>query len=211
MKLKVRDTLKPQITGFLTLYDIGLEGFESISEGDRVRIVNAMVMQNQRSLEIQLIVNKGSKLLSMTALHKKQGNTDLIKKHLEMAEQQVVPSELYDLCNEKLEAYNSNWQSKDVQFYLYTLKHITSKHPHTGAVELRKVIGLTHEQQYVVLDILDRTFIDSAVFPKEGSFIVFENLQYLQSVSIDQRDLSFTVFTNPSENNQTEFFCYDLY
>lgn len=52
MKLKVRDTLKPQITGFLTLYDIGLEGFESISEGDRVRIVNAMVMQNQRSLEI---------------------------------------------------------------------------------------------------------------------------------------------------------------
>ena len=69
MKLKVRDTLKPEITGFLTLYDFSLESFDEITEGERIRIVNSLVMQNQRSLEIQVIINKGSKLLSLTAMH----------------------------------------------------------------------------------------------------------------------------------------------
>jgi hypothetical protein len=103
MKLKVRDTLKPEITGFLTLYDFSLESFDEITEGERIRIVNSLVMQNQRSLEIQVIINKGSKLLSLTAMHKKEGKSDLIKKHLALVEEQVVPSEFYDLCNDQLE------------------------------------------------------------------------------------------------------------
>lgn len=67
----------------------------------------------------------------------------------------------------------------DVHLYAYTLKYITSKHPATGASELRKIIALTHEQELIAIDIMDRSFIDPSAFPKEGSYIQFENLNYL--------------------------------
>lgn len=42
-KVKVVDTLKTNKSAILTLFDIGLEGFESVEEGHRLRILNAIV------------------------------------------------------------------------------------------------------------------------------------------------------------------------
>jgi hypothetical protein len=41
---------------------------------------------------------------------------------------------------------------------------------------------------------MDRSFIDLAAFPKEGSYIYFENLNYVQSLLLDKKNLSFKTF-----------------
>lgn len=43
-------------------------------------------------------------------------------------------------------------------------------------MELRKIIAITHEQDFVVIEVADRSFIEMAIFPKEGSYVYFENL-----------------------------------
>ena len=40
-KIKVVDTLKPKKSAILTLFDFNAESFQDITEGDRVRIINA--------------------------------------------------------------------------------------------------------------------------------------------------------------------------
>lgn len=40
-KIKVVDTLHPKQSAILTLFDLNMESFQDITEGDRIRIVNA--------------------------------------------------------------------------------------------------------------------------------------------------------------------------
>ena len=182
----------------LTLFDINEEGFESIKEGERLRLLNLQAPISEpngknigygaQSGMMQLNLTKQSRVVNMTQLrHKKLKQVEIIKKHQEMVEKQVFPSELKARARAGLQPDtvlagpdNEDWvNTADVQLYAYTLKYILSKHPVTGASELRKIIALTHEQEIIAIDIMDRSFIDPLAFPKEGSYIWFGNLNYM--------------------------------
>ena len=82
-----------------------------------------------------------------------------------------------------------------------------------GFAEVRKIIGMTHEQDIVAIDITDRSFILSSAFPKEGSMIYVENLNFIQTSKVSKSDLSFEVFDCPLMNSNCSdtHLIYDLY
>ena len=64
----------------------------------------------------------------------------------------------------------------------------------------------------VSIDIQDNTFIDQYVFPKENQFVYFENLNYIHSILIDKRDLSFKILEqDQKEINKNLYYTYDCY
>ena len=52
---------------------------------------------------------------------------------------------------------------------------------------------MSHEGDLISIEVQDRSFIDSAVFPKDNQYVYFENLSYMHSIVIDKRDLSFQI------------------
>tara|TARA_B110000285_G_C14815349_1_gene463911 strand:- start:55 stop:435 length:381 start_codon:yes stop_codon:yes gene_type:complete len=118
------------------------------------------------------------------------------KKYPELVEKQLFPSQM--------KALSSDFDQVDVQLYAFSLKNMTCKHHITGLLQLRKIIALTHEQDVVVIDVMDRSFIDPVTFPKEGSYLYFENINFIHSIQLDQKDLSFEIFENPKHLTEKE-------
>ena len=58
------------------------------------------------------------------------------------------------------------------------------------------MLALTSEQEIVCIDTWDKQFILARAFPKEKSYIFFDNLSYMSSVLVRKRD-SFEVFPSP--------------
>jgi hypothetical protein len=72
--------------------------------------------------------------------------------------------------------------TNEISFFAYIHKLISMKNPQTNDQELWKILALTHEQEIVCIEITERSYILSKTFPKEGSYVQFENLQYSQSI-----------------------------
>ena len=101
----------------------------------------------------------------------------------------------------------------DFHVYGYVLKHITATNPVSKELELHSVVVFTNESEYVVIDTQDRNFILPAVFPSEGSFIYFQNLEYVSACQIEKKDLKFKMLEDPSQRNSKsdEVFTYSLF
>ena len=109
-----------------------------------------------------LSISKSSKIINVN------------KKYPELVEKQLFPSQMKSL--------SSDFDQVDVQLYAFSLKNMTCKHHITGLPQLRKIIALTHEQDVIVIDVMDRSFIDPITFPKEGSYLYFENVNFIHSI-----------------------------
>ena len=58
----------------------------------------------------------------------------------------------------------------------------------------------------IVIEIADRSYFEPSIFPKEGSYLHFENLLYQNSFKVNKDDLSFKSFEHPLHDST-----YDLY
>ena len=59
---------------------------------------------------------------------------------------------------------------------------------------------------------MDRSFIDPATFPKEGSYLFFQNINFIHSIQLYQKDLSFEIFENPKlPTEKDNHIIYDQY
>jgi hypothetical protein len=55
---------------------------------------------------------------------------------------------------------------------------------------------MSQDQELVCIEIFDKQFISGKAFPKEKSYIFFDNLNYIQSVLVRKKD-SFELFQSP--------------
>lgn len=107
---------------------------------------------------------------------------DEIENHKKMIELELFPLE-----------YKQKGEVNDyIHLYAKLLKVISPK-KNKGFQEVRNIIALTHEQELIMIDVQDRSFIDSASFPKENSFVYFQNLAYTNTMEINKKDLSFVM------------------
>ena len=135
--------------------------------------------------------------------HRKKNQLGEIEKHKELIEKQLFPAD-----------YKKLGQAMDyVHLYAKVLKVISPKKTRTGFQEIRNIIALTHEQELIMIDVQDRSFIDSASFPKENSFVYFQNLTYTNTMEINKKDLSFVMHEEPVKPNEVnqKHFIYDTY
>ena len=58
------------------------------------------------------------------------------------------------------------------------------------------MLVLTAEQEIICVDIVDRGFILATTFPKENSYVFFDNLVYENTTMIDHRNSKFEMFSH---------------
>ena len=78
-----------------------------------------------------------------------------------------------------------------------------------------KFLVLTSEQDIACIEVAERGFIFKAAFPKEGSYIFLDNLQFICCTKIYHKDLSFENFDEmisvAEENEVKDFMIYDTF
>ena len=191
-KVKVVDALKPGApAAYLTLFEQNEEVHQSLRPGDRVRFMNVTPANVAEGPSLQLNVVKTSKIIHLSdGVLRKQ--SEVLERYRALAEHSCT---LADFKRRYLEFATPS--SVDVGFHCYLLKVISSKNAVTQEQEVSKVVVLTQDQEVVCIELWDRQFVWQRAFPKERTYVQFDNLSYIHSVLVKKRD-TFEVFPNPS-------------
>lgn len=117
-KIKVYDTFKPSIEATITLFDISQEAFLHLQEGQRLRIISAVVPANSKGTELQINVVRTSKVINMTDLvHKKRKEEKIIKFHQSLVIPSYFPNGFREVANPNSEKYKDRWENAEIEFY----------------------------------------------------------------------------------------------
>jgi hypothetical protein len=128
---------------------------------------------------------KTSKIIHVTdTILKPKKMNDLITSYKALAEKQSMTlAEFKRRYNEM-----DTSQPIDIGFYCYILKIIASKDQ-----DVLKVLAMSQDQEVVCIEVWDKNYITAKAFPKEKSYVYFDNLTYCQSVLVKKKD-SFEIF-----------------
>eukprot|EP00347_Sterkiella_histriomuscorum_P014076 403362253 len=217
-KVKVVDTLKPNLPAMVAFYEANEDIYSMISAGDRLRLSNLTpaMMSSDNMLNLNMI--KSSKIIHFTQnVLKPKKQQDLIEQYKQLQEHSLSLSDF------RAKFYSVS-KDHDITVVGYLLKVISQKsqqnqYGSSAATQLNeeiwKIMILTHEQEIVCIEIQEKGFIPTKVFPKEGSYLLFDNLTYQQTVLLKRKDASIQMFETPQDSktliqDHKNQFLYDV-
>ena len=195
-KLKVIDTYKPHYQALITFFDQNEDTYQALKPGDRLRLMSLSPAQSAASDNcLALNMTKTSQIFHVTdSILKPKKAQEQIEKNKGLIEKSLSLNEFKRKYGN--DADKGLAKDADITFYGYVLKVISSKNKYTGELEVMKAVVMTHDQEIVLIECWDKQYIFAKSFPKEKSYIFFDNLTYLNSVLVSKKD-QFEVFTSP--------------
>ncbi|CDW88389.1 breast cancer type 2 susceptibility protein [Stylonychia lemnae] len=213
-KIKISDTFSPNNQAIISFFEANEDMYQYISPGDRLRLSNVSPSFQQQENIISLNMVKSSKIFHYTqSVLKPKKQLELIDQYKELEEKSINFQEFkknyYGLKREaeiqvcgfvlKLISIKANNQS-NVQ---NQQQHVATSNVQSDQGELWKFLILTHEQEILCIEIQDKSFILTQVFPKEGQYIFLDNLCYLQSIYLQKKNTSILTFQEPQTTLST--------